>query len=950
MADALAGIGTDALPGTATKKPTPRYSWAQFPNSTTGLKSGQLPVKDEGALSGLTTSMTAQQPQGYEQAQGLTEGMMSGAAYQPYRAQQQESFARAAKNLRAQQGAYNAPQIGQGAAVQAQQGVEQNIVEGLGETNRQMAMDEQAMKERGLSAFGDLQGERRTEETFQTGQWEKTWGDALLYNDPTSEQGLTTLQDMYEQRYGYRPDMKELQNEREYIRTKREQDVDSYEWEKEKWNKTFGLDEKQFDEMTRQFNINTAEGSRQFNEKMKLDWEGLSQQDRQFFEGLGFDKQKWTDTQDNWQQEFDFTVTKWGEESQQRWAEIKNNYELTKMNIVSGETIAGMKISSDEKIAGMQLDSAELIAANRDAIEREGLSLQEASLKGYTLPDGTVVKGSLQIAGEELGIKQGELSVMQEELKKKYDLLTTDQKIRATELFGGTDPITGRPVKGSLEIENDKVDIQKTLADAETKRVSLATDALYGYTDANGNVVKGTAQIAQGMFDLESDQVELQKDEVYGYKVDAMGRREGNPGYDADTARTVKGKYDMMNDAEQRAADELYGYTDEETGISVKGTLELQGDAVAIQQQGMSLQDAALKGYYTTDENGNSVWVKGSGLIDMEKAGYDSKLASAQLDSMHGYYKLDANGKPTNEYIKGSIQIGSEALGLQAQTLEEQKKELWGWTERGPNGEFIADHKGKYDMMSDADKRESDRLYGAWTKGPNNVLTWMPGEHAAQVALIQMQQEFALQGINLQNVFNNIENLAPDQVAQLLVGAAEDAGIEYQAKNADGTPMVDSRGNPVMRPGIEDLDPPAAQANAAVAGIREWMSTDDAGRKGKMVEGGDATSKILYDAIKSGNQDVIGGLAVGSIPSASVQGGMWTVTDRENRGVLTDDGKQWVTANKGRLIAAKDGKVYRVKKYSPTSKKNGESAIIVTDVATGLDVKITRMNDFNYLR
>lgn len=104
-----------------------------------------------GALSSLLPNM----------AQGVSDnigGMLSGKAYDPYRATAQESMARAAQNLRVAGAQASAGSIGQGAAVAAKQATEQNVYRGLADMNMGLAEQEQAMKERGVSAAIDLAG------------------------------------------------------------------------------------------------------------------------------------------------------------------------------------------------------------------------------------------------------------------------------------------------------------------------------------------------------------------------------------------------------------------------------------------------------------------------------------------------------------------------------------------------------------------------------------------------------------------------------------------------------------------------------------------------------------------------------------------------------------------------------------------------------------------------
>lgn len=83
------------------------------------------------------------------------------------RARMQEQLARGAQQLRQTTGARFAPAIGQGAAVAAQQEVEQDIFAGIAETELKLAEQEQAARERGvglavrLEQLGDVKFKQR---------------------------------------------------------------------------------------------------------------------------------------------------------------------------------------------------------------------------------------------------------------------------------------------------------------------------------------------------------------------------------------------------------------------------------------------------------------------------------------------------------------------------------------------------------------------------------------------------------------------------------------------------------------------------------------------------------------------------------------------------------------------------------------------------------------------
>ncbi len=73
----------------------------------------------------------------------------------------------------------------------------------------------------------DIQAEKRTQAEFDERMKNTEWERTLLYNDPATEQGLKTLQSAYTRLFGGpAPDFNVLQEERDYMRSMREQDVE----------------------------------------------------------------------------------------------------------------------------------------------------------------------------------------------------------------------------------------------------------------------------------------------------------------------------------------------------------------------------------------------------------------------------------------------------------------------------------------------------------------------------------------------------------------------------------------------------------------------------------------------------------------------------------------------------------------------------------------------------
>lgn len=135
------------------------------------------------------------------------------------------------------------------------------------------------------------------------------------------------------------------------------------------------------------------------------------------------------------------------------------------------------RIASGEKIAGAEIASREKIAADENAIKQQGLTLQQAELQGYTDPiTGKHVKGTLEIKNDEIGIQAKTFESAEKELWG-----WTDEK-------GVTHP--------------GKYDMMT----AEQKQKA---DQLYGYQDKDGNWVMGSLEIDKYKADMEPQLIKL---------------------------------------------------------------------------------------------------------------------------------------------------------------------------------------------------------------------------------------------------------------------------------------------------------------------------------------------------------------------------------------------------------------------------------------------------------
>ena len=350
--------------------------------------------------------------------------------------------------------------------------------------------------------------------------------------------------------------------------------------------------------------------------------------------------------------------------------------------------VTGMQITSTEKIANANIVSNEKINANKDALTAQGLSIDAAKVYGFTDPaTGQHVMGSLEIAAGELGLKGKTLEEQQKELwgwtdaggvrhAGKYDLLDAEGKRAADALYGAN--IGGKHIRGSLE--NDSM-----IADLKARETQVGVDSFYGYTDASGNYVKGSGQIAADAFGLKSRELADQEAELFGYV---------NP----TTGEFVPGKMELLTNEDKRAAANLYGYEDPFTGQHVMGTLELQADKNTIERQGLTIQEARVKGYTNSkgehvmgelelgkfsEENKTNIlkleYQLKSGLMDKQQVIDTDKLV--QQERAERYYNLGKSGvvdPPELNYLLHTDPLAYEAYmaGKAGKTFDDVQRSV----------------------------------------------------------------------------------------------------------------------------------------------------------------------------------------------------------------------------------------------------------------------------------
>jgi hypothetical protein len=794
------------------------------------------------------------------------QGMLTGSAYEPAQTQQRETLQRAARNLRAQTGGKVAEGgfLGQGAANKSQAQTEQSIFQGLADNEMNIATETQAMKERGLGLATDIGAQ---------------------------QQGVVT------QRRGQ--DIGLLQSREQNAASKDIAGMNITSAEKIAAN-SLGLDSAKLAESTRQFNLSREDAVKNAADLLKLDYDKLDANQKQFADSLGLDRDKFNASKEQF-----YAGLAQEKELSSRGLDIqKENVDLAR---------AGLQGFYDP-YTGVYVKGSGQLAADEGSIKRD-------SMYGYIGPNGWV-DGSIVLAAKSLGLQADTVDLQKKELfgytddagtyhAGKYDLLSAADKREADRLYGYTDTATGVRHLGEMELSEKTLDIQE----AVDKR---AMDSMYGYTDpVTGAAVKGTAQIASEMLGLESSRYEDQKKELYGYT-------------DSATGQVVKGKYELMNASEKRAADELYGYDYKDSrGVTqhVSGTLELQSKASDIAEQGLKIEEAKTYGYL---DKATGKWVNGTLENEAERLGLDIKDFQMRRDQLYGYDEKDALGNVTN-HVDGALETAAKTFGLQEKTVNAQITEMFGGRVDS-NGDGILDKnvKGKYDILSDEQQRAADELYGYVDPETGDVV---PGKLKFDQEMAKLSAKLSEAGLSANYLSSFGADMPEEAYAAAVTGLARMVGMEYPVTKADGTPLTDPEGNPVMAPGLDLRTASVPQGDSASA-ISKALN-NYAGLTEKDIP---AIKAGFADAVKAGN----------AVSDNSIEGMdivKWT-TEGLNRWGLSDNAANWLARNKGKLYQASNGRYYRIEGSTPSNKRLTMDGLVFTDLATGLQVKLTRGSGF----
>jgi hypothetical protein len=380
---------------------------------------------------------------------------VSGEGYQPYRTSANQALSRAATNLRASTGSQFAPNIGQGSAVRAQQATEQNILSKVSDTQLGLAEGEQAMKNTGVSNLinmrSQLQGEQGQVFNQNLATKQNDQGEAWKqYESALSAGDFTTAAGKYKAMTGIDLDTTQLKTAQDALNKKTNQELASGELTlgTQKYNDIQNMVNTgaTIDQINGRFGANTLTAAQYANMR------GASQTSLQ---QRAIDVNKYSIDQ-NVQIAKSELGLKYATLAEQK-SEWKDTRDLkTAEQKLAGDAFYGYDTKGANGTVVHHLGSSEL-AADELNIKKQGLSLEEAALKGYKDASGNHVAGSLETAAADLGLKAKTVKAQTDEAYANIANMTTDQQNKVKQLYGYTDPTTGQHIAGSMELSEKQV-------------------------------------------------------------------------------------------------------------------------------------------------------------------------------------------------------------------------------------------------------------------------------------------------------------------------------------------------------------------------------------------------------------------------------------------------------------------------------------------------------------
>ena len=268
-------------------------------------------------------------------------------------------------------------------------------------------------------------------------------------------------------------------------------------------------------------------------------------------------------------------------------------------------------------------------------------------------------------------------------------------------------------------------------------------------------------------------------------------------------------------------APDLNAITDQRNYLKTKQQQDIALGGIGVESAGQGLKDQQQASIMSRIASGYSVerinQELGTDLTPEEYAQmrtntdtyFTSKGIEMNEASLYGYtYNSDTGEVVTDPdeiaalgdkavRITGSLGLAKDQFDLTKETFAEQKKELWGWDEVDKEGNKILGkdgkpihHAGKYDMLTDENKRAADSMYGYDVKDANgNIITDKEGNPIHVRGTLELANSADLinaQGMNLQEAQIKGCLIKDDQGNEVwskgsIQIAAEKAGLEVSS-------------------------------------------------------------------------------------------------------------------------------------------------------------------------
>jgi hypothetical protein len=163
-----------------------------------------------------------------------------------------------------------------------------------------------------------------------------------------------------------------------------------------------------------------------------------------------------------------------GSQASLQAAQLASQAALQGQEIGAQETMQGTQIGATAALQTQQIASTEKIQADAQAIQQQGMTIEQAQLEGYTDANGNFVIGSAELAAQGLTVQQAQVE-------------------------GYTDPTTGQHVPGSNELtamgQTNQMNIAQLGANEQTTLQQMVNSQQTGMADLNEGITLYNQQV-----------------------------------------------------------------------------------------------------------------------------------------------------------------------------------------------------------------------------------------------------------------------------------------------------------------------------------------------------------------------------------------------------------------------------------------------------------------------